>query len=133
MGKFNGNEFLSAIKHCCKLQQWLMLLKSDWDLSHLLWIWNILYIVNTFRVLSMALYVFFCFRMKTKSKESVLSEGVMEKYPLPVPSLDFSLEDSSLDPELECHSPPPDYNYVVRYSTPPVWVSRCYPCAIWTS
>lgn len=68
----------------------------------------------------MALYVFFCFRMKTKSKESVLSEGVMEKYPLPVPSLDFSLEDSSLDPELECHSPPPDYNYVVRYSTPPV-------------
>ncbi|XP_053486492.1 vascular endothelial growth factor receptor kdr-like [Ictalurus furcatus] len=58
--------------------------------------------------------------MKTKSKESVLSEGEMEKYPLPVPSLDFSLEDSSLDPELECHSPPPDYNYVVRYSTPPV-------------
>ncbi|XP_072520192.1 vascular endothelial growth factor receptor kdr-like [Salminus brasiliensis] len=58
--------------------------------------------------------------MKSKSKESVLLEGEKEKYPLPVPSLDFSLEDSSLDPELECHSPPPDYNYVVRYSTPPV-------------
>ncbi|KAB5571233.1 hypothetical protein PHYPO_G00222690 [Pangasianodon hypophthalmus] len=58
--------------------------------------------------------------MKTKSKESVLSEGDKEKYPSPVPSLDFGLEDSSLDPELECHSPPPDYNYVVRYSTPPV-------------
>ncbi|KAG7329168.1 hypothetical protein KOW79_007342 [Hemibagrus wyckioides] len=59
--------------------------------------------------------------MKTKSKESVLSDGEKEKYPPPVPSLDFtSLEDSSLDPELECHSPPPDYNYVVRYSTPPV-------------
>ncbi|KAL6480200.1 hypothetical protein MHYP_G00112330 [Metynnis hypsauchen] len=57
--------------------------------------------------------------MKSKSKESVLSDGEKEKYPL-VPSLDFSLEDSSLDPELECHSPPPDYNYVVRYSTPPV-------------
>lgn len=60
--------------------------------------------------------------MKSKSKESVLLEGEKEKYPLLVPSLDLSLEESSLDPELECHSPPPDYNYVVRYSTPPVWV-----------
>ncbi|XP_062380357.1 vascular endothelial growth factor receptor kdr-like [Sardina pilchardus] len=60
--------------------------------------------------------------MKTvsKSKESVLTEGDREKYQAPVPSLDYSLEDSSLDPELECHSPPPDYNSVVRYSTPPV-------------
>ncbi|XP_059377473.1 vascular endothelial growth factor receptor kdr-like isoform X2 [Carassius carassius] len=58
--------------------------------------------------------------MKSKSKESVLLEGEKEKYPLLVSSLDLSLEDSSLDPELECHSPPPDYNYVVRYSTPPV-------------
>ncbi|KAM9470410.1 vascular endothelial growth factor receptor kdr-like [Clarias gariepinus] len=58
--------------------------------------------------------------MKTKSKESVLSEGEKEKYPPLIPSLDISLEDSSLDPELECDSPPPDYNYVVRYSTPPV-------------
>uniref|UniRef100_A0A671MA41 receptor protein-tyrosine kinase n=1 Tax=Sinocyclocheilus anshuiensis TaxID=1608454 RepID=A0A671MA41_9TELE len=58
--------------------------------------------------------------MKSKSKESVLLEGEKEKYPPLVPSLDPSLEDSSLDPELECHSPPPDYNYVVRYSTPPV-------------
>uniref|UniRef100_A0A671R0J9 receptor protein-tyrosine kinase n=1 Tax=Sinocyclocheilus anshuiensis TaxID=1608454 RepID=A0A671R0J9_9TELE len=58
--------------------------------------------------------------MKSKSKESVLLEGEKEKYTLLVPSLDLSLEDSSLDPELECHSPPPDYNYVVRYSTPPV-------------
>ncbi|XP_066505151.1 vascular endothelial growth factor receptor kdr-like [Hoplias malabaricus] len=58
--------------------------------------------------------------MKSKSKESVLLDGEKEKYPPPVPSLDFSLDDSSLDPELECHSPPPDYNYVVRYSTPPV-------------
>lgn len=60
--------------------------------------------------------------MKSKSKESVLLEGEKEKYPPLDPSLDLSLEDSSLDPELECHSPPPDYNYVVRYSTPPVWV-----------
>uniref|UniRef100_A0A8C1T8L0 receptor protein-tyrosine kinase n=1 Tax=Cyprinus carpio TaxID=7962 RepID=A0A8C1T8L0_CYPCA len=57
--------------------------------------------------------------MKSKSKESVLLEGEKEKYPLLVPSLVLSLEDS-LDSELECHSPPPDYNYVVRYSTPPV-------------
>nr|AAI29159.1 Kinase insert domain receptor like [Danio rerio]CAM73177.1 kdr [Danio rerio] len=56
--------------------------------------------------------------MKRKSKESVLLEGEMDKYPPLVPSL--SLEDSSLDSEMECHSPPPDYNYVVRYSTPPV-------------
>ncbi|XP_052005514.1 vascular endothelial growth factor receptor kdr-like [Xyrauchen texanus] len=58
--------------------------------------------------------------MNSKSKESILLEGEKEKYPSSVPSLDLSLEDSSLDPELECHSPPPDYNYVVRYSTPPV-------------
>lgn len=30
------------------------------------------------------------------------------------------LDDSVLDVGLECHSPPPDYNSVVRYSTPPV-------------
>ncbi|XP_044061818.1 vascular endothelial growth factor receptor kdr-like [Siniperca chuatsi] len=54
----------------------------------------------------------------SKSKESVLSDT--EKFPPTVPSLDFSLDDSALDAGLECHSPPPDYNYVVRYSTPPV-------------
>lgn len=58
--------------------------------------------------------------MKSKSKESILLDGEKEKFPQLVPSLDLSLEESSLDPELECHSPPPDYNYVVRYSTPPV-------------
>ncbi|XP_040903895.1 vascular endothelial growth factor receptor kdr-like [Toxotes jaculatrix] len=61
----------------------------------------------------------------SKSKESVLCDTEKEKYPTTVPSLDFSLEDSllddsALDDGLECHSPPPDYNYVVRYSTPPV-------------
>ncbi|TRY97973.1 hypothetical protein DNTS_000300 [Danionella cerebrum] len=57
---------------------------------------------------------------KSKSKESVLLEGDMERFPALVPSRNLSLEDASLDLELECHSPPPDYNYVVRYSTPPV-------------
>ncbi|KAM8732613.1 vascular endothelial growth factor receptor kdr-like [Acanthopagrus schlegelii] len=56
----------------------------------------------------------------SKSKESVLSDSEKEKFPPPVASLDFSLDDSALDAGLECHSPPPDYNYVVRYSTPPV-------------
>lgn len=57
----------------------------------------------------------------SKSKESVLTEGEKtEKHPRPVSSLDYSLDDSALDPGLECHSPPPDYSYVVRYSTPPV-------------
>ncbi|XP_018515715.1 vascular endothelial growth factor receptor kdr-like [Lates calcarifer] len=61
----------------------------------------------------------------SKSKESVLSDSEKEKFPPTVPSLDFSLDDSALDDSaldagLECHSPPPDYNYVVRYSTPPV-------------
>ncbi|XP_022615628.1 vascular endothelial growth factor receptor kdr-like [Seriola dumerili] len=61
----------------------------------------------------------------SKSKESVLCDTEKEKYPTTVPSLDFSLDDSALDDSaldagLECHSPPPDYNYVVRYSTPPV-------------
>lgn len=67
------------------------------------------------------------FRMKavSKSKESVLCDTEKEKFPTTVPSLDFSLDDSTLDDSaldagLECHSPPPDYNYVVRYSTPPV-------------
>uniref|UniRef100_A0A665XEN4 receptor protein-tyrosine kinase n=1 Tax=Echeneis naucrates TaxID=173247 RepID=A0A665XEN4_ECHNA len=67
--------------------------------------------------------LFLCvFRMKaaSKSKESVLCDTEKEKYPTTVPSLDFSLDDSALDTDLECHSPPPDYNYVVRYSTPPV-------------
>uniref|UniRef100_A0A3B4B045 Protein kinase domain-containing protein n=1 Tax=Periophthalmus magnuspinnatus TaxID=409849 RepID=A0A3B4B045_9GOBI len=50
----------------------------------------------------------FVFRKKamSKSKESVLE--------------DLGLDDSALDMGLECHSPPPDYNSVVRYSTPPV-------------
>ncbi|XP_008302028.1 vascular endothelial growth factor receptor kdr-like isoform X2 [Stegastes partitus] len=56
----------------------------------------------------------------SKSKESVLSDAEKEKYPPTVPPLDLSLDDSALDASLECHSPPPDYNYVVRYSTPPV-------------
>ncbi|XP_068571109.1 vascular endothelial growth factor receptor kdr-like [Cebidichthys violaceus] len=56
----------------------------------------------------------------SKSKESVLSDTEREKFLPTVPSLDFSLDDSALDAGLECHSPPPDYNYVVRYSTPPV-------------
>uniref|UniRef100_A0A674BJD2 receptor protein-tyrosine kinase n=1 Tax=Salmo trutta TaxID=8032 RepID=A0A674BJD2_SALTR len=56
----------------------------------------------------------------SRSKESVLTEGEKDKYPQPVSSLDFTLDDSSLEPGLECHSPPPDYSYVVRYSTPPV-------------
>lgn len=56
----------------------------------------------------------------SKSKESVLCDIEKEKFPPTVSSLDFSLNDSVLDVGLECHSPPPDYNYVVRYSTPPV-------------
>ncbi|XP_077387767.1 vascular endothelial growth factor receptor kdr-like isoform X2 [Festucalex cinctus] len=56
----------------------------------------------------------------SKSKESVLSEADKDKYSPSVPPLDLGLDDSALDADLECHSPPPDYNYVVRYSTPPV-------------
>lgn len=56
----------------------------------------------------------------SKSKESVLTDTEKERFPPTVSSLDFSLDDSALDAGLECHSPPPDYNYVVRYSTPPV-------------
>lgn len=56
----------------------------------------------------------------SKSKESMLCDAEKEKYQPIVPPLDFSLDDSSLDTSLECHSPPPDYNTVVRYSTPPV-------------
>uniref|UniRef100_A0A6I8N2D2 receptor protein-tyrosine kinase n=1 Tax=Ornithorhynchus anatinus TaxID=9258 RepID=A0A6I8N2D2_ORNAN len=70
-------------------------------------------------------------RAVSKSKESVLSESGregMKFQPPPAPleaggALDFGLEDSallSLDPALECHSPPPDYNSVVHYSAPPV-------------
>lgn len=56
----------------------------------------------------------------SKSKESVLNEADKEKFPPPLSRLDLSLDDSALDESLECHSPPPDYKYVVRYSTPPV-------------
>ncbi|XP_075796971.1 vascular endothelial growth factor receptor kdr-like isoform X2 [Pelodiscus sinensis] len=68
-------------------------------------------------------------RAITKSKESMLSEHEREtaKYQPAVQidedTLDFTLEDSVLlpmDPNLECHSPPPDYNSVIHYSAPPV-------------
>lgn len=56
----------------------------------------------------------------SKSKESVLGDLEKDKFPPSVAPLDLSLDDSALDAGLECHSPPPDYNYVVRYSAPPV-------------
>ncbi|XP_061581509.1 vascular endothelial growth factor receptor kdr-like isoform X2 [Cololabis saira] len=56
----------------------------------------------------------------SKSKESVLTDTDKEKFPPAVPPLVFSLDDSVLDDSMECHSPPPDYNDVMRYSTPPV-------------
>ncbi|XP_038603778.1 vascular endothelial growth factor receptor kdr-like [Tachyglossus aculeatus] len=70
-------------------------------------------------------------RAVSKSKESVLSESSREGLKFQPTAalleaggpLDFALEDSallSLDPALECHSPPPDYNSVVHYSAPPV-------------
>ncbi|XP_067404381.1 vascular endothelial growth factor receptor kdr-like isoform X2 [Emydura macquarii macquarii] len=69
-------------------------------------------------------------RAISKSKESVLSsehEHQSVKYQPAVQidedTMDFTLEDSVLlpmDPNLECHSPPPDYNSVVHYSAPPV-------------
>ncbi|KAG2464624.1 VGFR4 factor, partial [Polypterus senegalus] len=65
-----------------------------------------------------------------KGKESMLTDLEKEtiKYQQAIAcleaTLDFSLDEDSillpLDSSLECHSPPPDYNYVVRYSTPPV-------------
>lgn len=63
-------------------------------------------------------FVFFRMKVASKSKESV--QGDSEKFPPRVASLNFSLDDSALDAGLECHSPPPDYNSVMRYSTPPV-------------
>ncbi|XP_030066490.1 vascular endothelial growth factor receptor kdr-like isoform X2 [Microcaecilia unicolor] len=65
----------------------------------------------------------------SKSKESVLTEirREMIKYQPAAQTeddtLDCTLEDFVLLPmdlSLECHSPPPDYNSVVQYSTPPV-------------
>ncbi|XP_043913664.1 vascular endothelial growth factor receptor kdr-like isoform X2 [Protopterus annectens] len=76
-------------------------------------------------------YGIFSFAKKAvnKSKESVLLEAEREivKYQASQSnaeeSLTFHKENSfllPLDKSLECHSPPPDYNCVVRYSTPPV-------------
>ncbi|XP_074818521.1 vascular endothelial growth factor receptor kdr-like isoform X1 [Natator depressus] len=66
-------------------------------------------------------------RAVSKSKESMLSEHEIVKYQPAVQTdedtMDFTLEDSVLlpmDPNLECHSPPPDYNSVIHYSAPPV-------------
>ncbi|XP_051486419.1 vascular endothelial growth factor receptor kdr-like isoform X2 [Apus apus] len=68
-------------------------------------------------------------RAVSKSKESILSDHDREavKYQPAVQveedTMDFTLEDSVLlpmDPNLECHSPPPDYNSVIHYSAPPV-------------
>ncbi|XP_010133733.1 PREDICTED: vascular endothelial growth factor receptor kdr-like, partial [Buceros rhinoceros silvestris] len=68
-------------------------------------------------------------RAVSKSKESILSDHEREavKYQpaaqVEEDTMDFTLEDSVLlpmDPNLECHSPPPDYNSVIHYSAPPV-------------
>ncbi|XP_040857006.1 vascular endothelial growth factor receptor kdr-like [Ochotona curzoniae] len=59
----------------------------------------------------------------SRSKESFVMEADLElvKYhSAPVLEEEGQLEDTSLlplDPTLECHSPPPDYNFVVHYST----------------
>ncbi|XP_042334848.1 vascular endothelial growth factor receptor kdr-like [Sceloporus undulatus] len=63
--------------------------------------------------------------MVNKSKESVFSEAGREpvKYRSAVQMEEDALEESVLlpmDPNLECHSPPPDYNSVIQYSAPPV-------------
>lgn len=78
--------------------------------------YNVLFVLNRRRAVS-------------KSKESILSDHEREavKYQPAVQveedTMDFTLEDSVLlpmDPNLECHSPPPDYNSVIHYSAPPV-------------
>ncbi|XP_069066777.1 vascular endothelial growth factor receptor kdr-like isoform X2 [Pleurodeles waltl] len=65
----------------------------------------------------------------SKSKESILGDSQRDtvKYQpatqIEEDPLDFTLEDLVLLPmdlSLECHSPPPDYNSVIHYSTPPV-------------
>ncbi|XP_053555191.1 vascular endothelial growth factor receptor kdr-like [Bombina bombina] len=65
----------------------------------------------------------------SKSKESVLweNERSLVKYhpaaQIKEDPLDLMLEELVLPPmdlTLECHSPPPDYNSVIHYSTPPV-------------
>ncbi|XP_062820167.1 vascular endothelial growth factor receptor kdr-like isoform X2 [Anolis carolinensis] len=66
--------------------------------------------------------------MVHKSKESVFSETGREpvKYrrsAAPEAEEESALEESVLlpmDPGLECHSPPPDYNSVIQYAAPPV-------------
>ncbi|XP_071425167.1 vascular endothelial growth factor receptor kdr-like isoform X2 [Pithys albifrons albifrons] len=66
-------------------------------------------------------------RAVSRSKESILSDHEAVRYQPAVQveedTMDFPLEDSVLlpmDPTLECHSPPPDYNSVIHYSAPPV-------------
>ncbi|KAF4800181.1 vascular endothelial growth factor receptor kdr-like protein [Turdus rufiventris] len=66
-------------------------------------------------------------RAVSRSKESILCDHETVKYQPAVQveedTMDFPLEDSVLlpmDPNLECHSPPPDYNSVIHYSAPPV-------------
>lgn len=59
-----------------------------------------------------------------KNKESVLSENAhgFVKYQSATQVDEDPLEDSvllPLDPNLECHSPPPDYNSVIQYSAAP--------------
>ncbi|KAM9324058.1 vascular endothelial growth factor receptor kdr-like [Gastrophryne carolinensis] len=65
----------------------------------------------------------------SKSKESVLGENernLVKYHPcsqIKADPLDLTLEELVLLPgnmNLECHSPPPDYNSVIHYSAPPV-------------
>uniref|UniRef100_A0A452I0P9 Uncharacterized protein n=1 Tax=Gopherus agassizii TaxID=38772 RepID=A0A452I0P9_9SAUR len=86
-------------------------------------------LIPVFTVLNIGLFVFVLNRHRavSKSKESMLSEHEIVKYQPAIQidedTMDFTLEDSVLlpmDPNLECHSPPPDYNSVIHYSAPPV-------------
>ncbi|XP_067327772.1 vascular endothelial growth factor receptor kdr-like isoform X2 [Anolis sagrei] len=66
--------------------------------------------------------------MVHKSKESVFSETGRDPVKYQRSEVQEAEEESALeesvllpmDPSLECHSPPPDYNSVIQYTAPPV-------------
>nr|XP_060612456.1 vascular endothelial growth factor receptor kdr-like [Anolis sagrei ordinatus] len=66
--------------------------------------------------------------MVHKSKESVFSETGHDPVKYRRSEVQEAEEESALeesvllpmDPSLECHSPPPDYNSVIQYTAPPV-------------
>ncbi|KAF7475399.1 Hypothetical predicted protein [Marmota monax] len=99
--------------------------------QNMLWI-SFIFVIHWFKMYS-SIPNYSCFsfsltslRPLSKNKDSLLMEtelDILKYHSAPKLGQEDQMEVSSLlplDPTLECHSPPPDYNFVLHYSTLPM-------------